>query len=237
MDLSEIPTEELVHEVQRRLECLSKPEKRLILIGPPGSGKGTQSPMIKNENCLCHLATGDMLRAAVAAKTPLGLEAKKAMEAGALVSDEIVVGLIEENIKRAECRTGFVLDGFPRTVVQAEKLEDMLKKKGQTIDKVLNFAVPDQLLVDRITGRWVHPASGRSYHEKFAPPKVAGVDDVTGEPLVKRKDDNAETLKSRLSAFHAQTSPVIAFYKDKVVTIKADKPQEDVATQIRKALG
>ncbi|KAI7840281.1 hypothetical protein COHA_006063 [Chlorella ohadii] len=237
MDLSEIPTEELVHEVQRRLECLSKPEKRLILIGPPGSGKGTQSPMIKNDNCLCHLATGDMLRAAVAAKTPLGLEAKKAMEAGALVSDEIVVGLIEENIKRAECRTGFVLDGFPRTVVQAEKLEGMLKKKGQTIDKVLNFAVPDQLLVDRITGRWVHPASGRSYHEKFAPPKVAGVDDVTGEPLVKRKDDNAETLKSRLSAFHAQTAPVIAFYKDKVVTIKADKPQEDVASQIRKALG
>ncbi|PSC68355.1 adenylate kinase [Micractinium conductrix] len=236
MDLSEIPTENLVKEVQRRLECLNKPEKRLILIGPPGSGKGTQSPMIKNDNCLCHLATGDMLRAAVAAKTPLGMEAKKAMEAGALVSDEIVVGLIEENVKRPECRTGFVLDGFPRTVVQAQKLEEMLNKKGESIDKVLNFAVPDQLLVDRIVGRWVHPASGRSYHEKFAPPKVAGVDDVTGEPLVKRKDDNAETLKSRLSAFHAQTAPVIAYYKDKVVTIKADKPQAEVAAQVRKAL-
>ncbi|KAL4458463.1 hypothetical protein ABPG75_013328 [Micractinium tetrahymenae] len=236
MDLSEIPTEALVHEVQRRLACLSKPEKRLILIGPPGSGKGTQSPAIKNDNCLCHLATGDMLRAAVAAKTPLGLEAKKAMEAGALVSDEIVVGLIEENIKRPECRTGFVLDGFPRTVVQAQKLEQMLQKKGQTIDRVLNFAVPDQLLVERITGRWVHPASGRSYHEKFAPPKVAGVDDVTGEPLVKRKDDNAETLKSRLSAFHAQTAPVIAYYKNKVVNIKADRPQEDVAEQVKKAV-
>ena len=177
--------------------------------GPPGSGKGTQSPALKNEHCLCHLATGDMLRAAVALKTPLGLEAKKAMEAGALVSDEIVVGLIEENMKRPECRTGFVLDGFPRTVVQvrafggrrgagggsqdvimppsapavplhrgtaathpaapplplqAQKLDGMLSKKGQTIDKVLNFAVPDQLLVERITGRWVHPASGRSYH-------------------------------------------------------------------------
>eukprot|EP00887_Chlorella_sp_A99_P006429 scaffold3.g6429.t1 len=236
VDLSEIPTEDLVHEVQRRLECLNKPEKRLILIGPPGCGKGTQSPMIKNENCLCHLATGDLLRAAVAARTPLGLEAKKAMEAGALVSDDIVVGLIEDNIGRPECRTGFVLDGFPRTVVQAQKLDQMLTKKGQSIHKVLNFVVPDSLLVDRITGRWVHPASGRSYHEKFAPPKVAGVDDVTGEPLVKRKDDNADTLKSRLAAFHAQTAPVISHYKSRVVNVKADKPQGEVASQIRKAL-
>ena len=192
--------------------------------------------MIKNENCLCHLATGDMLRAAVAAKTPLGLEAKKAMDAGALVSDDIVVGLIGEAIKKPECRTGFVLDGFPRTVTQAEKLDEMLKARGQTIDRVLNFAVPDSLLVERVTGRWVHPASGRSYHEKFAPPKVAGVDDITGEPLIKRKDDNAETLKSRLAAFHAQTAPVINYYNNKVVNIKADKPQEQVAEQIHKAL-
>lgn len=235
-DLSELPTEALIKEVERRLQCLNKPEKRLILIGPPGSGKGTQSPMIKNEHCLCHLATGDMLRAAVGAKTPLGIEAKKAMEAGALVSDEIVVGLIEENIRRPECRTGFVLDGFPRTVVQAQKLDEMLSKKGQTVDKVLNFVVPDSLLVERITGRWVHPASGRSYHEKFAPPKVAGQDDITGEPLVRRKDDNADTLKSRLAAFHAQTAPVIQFYKDRVVNVRADKSQEHVAAQIHKAL-
>lgn len=192
--------------------------------------------MIKNENCLCHLATGDMLRAAVAAKTPLGLEAKKAMDAGALVSDEIVVGLIEEAIKKPECRTGFVLDGFPRTVTQAQKLDEMLAKRGQSIDKVLNFAVPDSLLVERVTGRWVHSASGRSYHEKFAPPKIPGVDDITGEPLVKRKDDNAETLKSRLAAFHAQTAPVINHYKEKIVNIKADKSQENVADQIHKAL-
>lgn len=192
--------------------------------------------MIKNENCLCHLATGDMLRAAVAAKTPLGLEAKKAMDAGALVSDDIVVGLIEEAIKRPECRTGFVLDGFPRTVTQAQKLDEMLTKRGQAIDRVLDFVVPDSLLVERVTGRWVHPASGRSYHEKFAPPKVAGVDDITGEPLIKRKDDNAETLKSRLAAFHAQTAPVIKYYNEKVVAIKADKPQEQVADQIHKAL-
>ena len=234
--LSEIPTEVILKEMERRLDCLNKPEKRLILIGPPGSGKGTQSPMIKNDNCLCHLATGDMLRAAVAAKTPLGLEAKKAMDAGALVSDDIVVGLIAEATKKPECRTGFVLDGFPRTVTQAEKLNEMMAKRGQSIDKVLNFSVPDSTLVERITGRWVHPASGRSYHEKFSPPKVPGVDDITGEPLIRRKDDNAETLKRRLAEFHAQTAPVVKFYGDRVVDIKADKPQENVAQQVKKAL-
>lgn len=235
-DLSEIPTDALIKEMQRRLECLNKPEKRLVLIGPPGSGKGTQSPMIKNSYCLCHLATGDMLRAAVANKTPLGLEAKKAMDAGALVSDDIVVGLIAEATKKPECRTGFVLDGFPRNVTQAEKLNEMLAKRGQSIDKVLSFTVPDAVLVERVTGRLVHPASGRSYHEKFSPPKVAGVDDLTGEPLVKRKDDNAETLKRRLAEFHAQTAPVVSFYGEKVVHIKADKPQETVAEQVRSAL-
>jgi adenylate kinase len=234
-EIAEIPTEDLIKEVQRRLDCLTKSEKRLVLIGPPGSGKGTQSPMIKNDNCLCHLATGDMLRAAVAAKSPLGLEAKKAMDAGALVSDDIVVGLIEEAITRPECRTGFVLDGFPRTVPQAKKLDDMLGKRGTGIDKVINFEVPDSLLVERVVGRWVHPPSGRSYHERFAPPRTPGVDDITGEPLIKRKDDNAETLKSRLAAFHAQTAPVINYFKAKVVHIQGDKAPEEVAKQVRAA--
>ena len=204
--------------------------------GPPGCGKGTQSPRIKREHCLCHLATGDMLRAAVAAKSPLGLEAKKAMDAGALVSDDLVVGLIGEAISKPECRVGFVLDGFPRTAAQAKKLDEMLAARNVSIDAVLNFKVPDATLVERVVGRLVHPGSGRSYHERFAPPKVAGVDDLTGEPLVKRADDNADTLKARLAAFHAQTAPVIDHYKSKVVNVKADRPQADVAEQIRRAL-
>jgi len=234
--LAEVPTDELMRELAHRLECTKKPEKRLILIGPPGCGKGTQSPRIKYEHCLCHLATGDMLRAAVAAKTPLGLEAKKAMESGGLVSDDIVIGLIEEATKTSECSRGFILDGFPRTVVQAKKLDEMLAKRGQTIDRVLDFQVPDSVLVERVVGRLVHPASGRSYHEKFAPPKVAGKDDVTGEPLIRRKDDNADTLKARLDAFHKQTSPVIEYYAKKVVALNANKPQPEVASQIDKAL-
>lgn len=149
-----------------------------------------------------------MLREAVAAKTPLGLQAKAAMEAGQLVSDDLVVGIISDAVKRPDCRNGFILDGFPRTVIQAEKLDSMLAARGTQIDKVLNFNVPDSVLVERVTGRWVHPASGRSYHTSFAPPRVPGLDDVTGEPLVQRKDDNAETLKSRLAAFHQQTAPV-----------------------------
>lgn len=236
VELAEVSTEDLMKELQHRLDCTKKPEKRLILIGPPGCGKGTQSPIIKYDHCLCHLATGDMLRAAVAARTPMGLEAKKAMESGGLVSDEIVVGLIEESTQKPECAKGFILDGFPRTVVQAQKLDEMLAKRGQTIDKVLDFQVPDSLLVERVTGRWIHAASGRSYHVKFAPPKVAGVDDVTGEPLMQRKDDNAETLKSRLEAFHTQTTPVINYYADKVVRLKADEAQAKVSEQIRTAL-
>ena len=179
-----------------------------------------------------------MLRAAVAAKTPNGVRAKKAMESGALVSDDIVVGIIEEAIKKTECRNGFILDGFPRTVPQAKMLDDMLAKKGAAVDKVLDFQVPDEVLVERIEGRWIHAASGRSYHTKFAPPKVPGKDDITGEPLSKRKDDNAATLKSRLEAFHAQTQPVIDYYQTagRVQAIAADKPSEQVAAKITSAL-
>ncbi|KAG1358603.1 adenylate kinase 4 [Cocos nucifera] len=183
VDLEDIPSVDLMTELLGRMKCATKPDKRLILIGPPGSGKGTQSPIIKDEYCLCHLATGDMLRAAVAAKNPLGLKAKEAMDKGELVSDDLVVGIIDEAMKKPSCQKGFILDGFPRTVVQAQKLDEMLAKQGTKIDKVLNFAIDDAILEERITGRWIHPTSGRTYHSKFAPPKVRGTDDVTFECL------------------------------------------------------
>ncbi|KAJ8536579.1 hypothetical protein K7X08_034980 [Anisodus acutangulus] len=238
VNLEDVPAESLMSELLRRMRCSSKPDKRVIFIGPPGSGKGTQSPIIKDEYCLCHLATGDMLRASVAAKTPLGIKAKEAMDKGELVSDDLVVGIIDEALKKPSCQKGFILDGFPRTVVQAEKLDVMLQNRGTKVDKVLNFAIDDPILEERITGRWIHPASGRSYHTKFAPPKVPGIDDVTGEPLIQRKDDTAAVLKSRLEAFHRQTEPVIDYYakKGNVVNLPAEKPPQTVTTEVKKAL-
>ncbi|XP_076940405.1 adenylate kinase 4-like [Bidens hawaiensis] len=236
--LEDVPSLDMMTELLRRFKCSSKPDKRLILIGPPGSGKGTQSPIIKDEYCLCHLATGDMLRAAVAAKTPLGIKAKETMEKGELVSDDLVVGIIDEAMKKPSCQKGFILDGFPRTVAQAEKLDEMLAKQGTKIDKVLDFAIDDSILEERIAGRWIHASSGRTYHTKFAPPKVPGVDDVTGEPLMQRKDDTAAVLKSRLEAFHRQTEPVTEYYSKKGVVAKlpAEKPPKEVTVEVQKVL-
>ncbi|AED95934.1 adenylate kinase [Arabidopsis thaliana] len=238
VDMEDIQTVDLMSELLRRMKCASKPDKRLVFIGPPGSGKGTQSPVIKDEFCLCHLSTGDMLRAAVAAKTPLGVKAKEAMDKGELVSDDLVVGIMDEAMNRPKCQKGFILDGFPRTVTQAEKLDEMLNRRGAQIDKVLNFAIDDSVLEERITGRWIHPSSGRSYHTKFAPPKVPGVDDLTGEPLIQRKDDNADVLRSRLDAFHKQTQPVIDYYakKENLVNIPAEKAPEEVTKVVKKVV-
>lgn len=206
----------------------------MILVGPPGSGKGTQAPIIKDRFCLCHLATGDMLRAAVAAGTEMGKAADKVMKSGGLVSDEIVVGIIKDAIDQPECKNGFILDGFPRTVVQAQKLDAMLSDKGQTIDNVIEMKIDDELLVSRITGRLIHAESGRSYHKTFRPPKVPMCDDETGEPLMQRADDNEETLRKRLGAFHKQTQPVVDYYAQKGIYAKIDAAEK--ADTVKKAI-
>ncbi|KAF2199451.1 putative adenylate kinase [Delitschia confertaspora ATCC 74209] len=200
---------------------------RMILMGPPGAGKGTQAPKIKDKYCVCHLATGDMLRAQVAKKTALGREAKKIMDAGGLVSDEIMVNMIKSELEtNAECKNGFILDGFPRTVTQAEKLDDMLTASRKPLEHAVELQIDDALLVSRITGRLVHPASGRSYHKIFNPPKEAMKDDFTGEPLIQRSDDNAETLKKRLATYHQQTAPVVSYYQKTGIWKPIDASQE-----------
>ncbi|EMD34355.1 hypothetical protein CERSUDRAFT_117234 [Gelatoporia subvermispora B] len=199
---------------------------RTILIGPPGAGKGTQAPRIRDEFCVCHLATGDMLREQVTKKTPLGVEAKKIMDAGGLVSDDIMVGIIKDQLENNKaCKNGFVLDGFPRTVPQAEKLDSMLTARKEKLDSAVELVIPDQLLIARITGRLIHPASGRTYHREFNPPKKPLVDDVTGEPLVQRSDDNVEALRKRLTVYHTQTGPVVEYYKKKGIWHPIDAAQ------------
>ncbi|XP_043263852.1 adenylate kinase [Colletes gigas] len=183
-----------------------------VLLGPPGSGKGTQAPLFKQRYCVCHLSTGDMLRTEITSGSAMGAELKKIMDEGKLVSDDIVVKMIDQNLNKPECKQGFLLDGFPRSVSQAQKLDDMLKKRKTKLDAVIEFGIDDNLLIKRITGRLIHPPSGRSYHEEFAPPKVPMKDDVTGEPLVKRSDDTADALKKRLTTYQTQTQPLVDYY-------------------------
>lgn len=201
---------------------------RMILIGPPGAGKGTQAPKImeKYNNCICHLATGDMLRDQVKQQTELGRMAKKIMDQGGLVSDEIMVGMIKDQLENnSACKNGFILDGFPRTTPQAEKLDAMLTSKSQKLDHAIELKVNDNLLISRITGRLIHPASGRSYHKEFSPPKKPMTDDITGEPLIQRSDDNAETLKKRLGTYHAQTAAVSDYYRKQGIWAPVDASQ------------
>ena len=202
---------------------------RIILLGPPGAGKGTQA----------QISTGDMLRSAIKAGTELGLKAKAVMDQGKLVSDEIILGLVKERISEADCQNGFLFDGFPRTIPQAQALVDA----NIAIDAVVELQVPDEKIVKRMSGRRVHLASGRTYHIVYNPPKVEGKDDVTGEDLVIREDDKEETVRSRLKVYHEQTEPLVKFYSDlaqkgetKYLKVDADRPVDVIADEICKAL-
>ena len=181
---------------------------KLILLGAPGAGKGTQANYIKEKFNIPQISTGDMLRAAVKAGTPLGVAAKKIMDAGGLVSDDIIINLVKERIREADCANGFLFDGFPRTIPQAEAM----KQAGVNIDYVVEIEVADSEIIQRMSGRRVHPSSGRTYHVTFNPPKVAGKDDITGEDLVQRPDDAEATVKKRLEVYHDQTKPLVDYY-------------------------
>ncbi|GGX35605.1 adenylate kinase [Pigmentiphaga litoralis] len=181
---------------------------RLILLGAPGAGKGTQAAFLKERFGIPQISTGDMLRAAVKAGTPLGIEAKKVMDAGGLVSDDIIIGLVKDRLLEADCAKGYLFDGFPRTIPQA----DAMKQAGVAIDYVVEVDVPENEIIERMSGRRVHLSSGRTYHTRFNPPKVENVDDVTGEPLVQRDDDKEDTVRKRLAVYRDQTRPLIDYY-------------------------
>lgn len=216
---------------------------RIILLGPPGAGKGTQAAYLCEAYGVPQISTGDMLRAAVKAGTPLGLEAKKVMDAGGLVSDDIIIGLVKERIAQPDCANGFLFDGFPRTIAQA----DALKDESIKIDCVIEIKVDDEEIVSRMSGRRVHPASGRVYHVEHNPPKVDGRDDETGEALVQRDDDKEETVRKRLQVYHEQTRPLVDYYSSWAASGDPDAPKyvsvdgtgsvDDVQSRIREAVG
>ncbi len=216
---------------------------RLILLGAPGAGKGTQANFICQRLGIPQISTGDMLRAAVKAGTPLGVTAKKVMDAGGLVSDDLIIGLVKERLAQPDCANGFLFDGFPRTLPQA----DAMKTAGVRIDLVLEIDVPDDAIIERMSGRRAHLPSGRTYHLKFNPPKVDGKDDVTGEPLIQRDDDKEETVKKRLQVYQSQTRPLVAYYANWFATGDALAPRcarisgtgsvEEITARVTGALG
>ncbi|MGO2167169.1 MAG: adenylate kinase [Pseudoalteromonas sp.] len=213
---------------------------RIILLGAPGAGKGTQAQFLMDKYSIPQISTGDMLRAAIKEGTPLGLEAKKVMDAGQLISDDIIIGLVKERIAKPDCDKGFLLDGFPRTIPQA----DAMKENGVVVDHVIEFDVADEVIVERMSGRRVHPGSGRVYHIVYNPPKVDGKDDITGEDLIIRDDDTEETVRKRLGIYHDQTKPLVDYYQaeEKAGNTqyhKLDGKQavEEISQQLGKLLG
>ena len=210
----------------------------IILLGPPGSGKGTQAQNITSEYGYIKLSTGDMLRAASSSGSKIGLELKAVIDGGNLVSDEIVVGIVEERIFQNDCAVGYMLDGFPRNKEQAKKLDAMLVGQNQKIDIVLRFLLKDEVVVRRIAGRRFHVESGRSYHVEFNPPEITGKDDLTGEPLIQRADDNEEVVQSRLNIYHEQTEPLVKYYEKKGVLVSIDGlgTPDEIFAKIKTAL-
>lgn len=216
---------------------------RIILLGSPGAGKGTQSKLLSSHFHIPQIATGDMLRSAIQAGTPLGRQVQEIMDSGRLVPDELIIQLVKDRIHQSDCAKGYLLDGFPRTVAQA----DALQNDGIVIDYVVEIAVDEVEIIKRLSGRWVHPASGRVYHTLYNPPTKPGIDDTTGEPLTQRPDDQEETVRQRLSVYHRQTEPLITYYKNysseksktqapRYVRVDGDKPVEEVQQQILAAL-
>ena len=198
----------------------------LMVFGAPGAGKGTQAKFLIEKYNIPQISTGDMLRAAIVDKTAMGMEAKKFMDAGELVPDSTIIGIIKDRLDKDDCQNGFILDGFPRTLAQAEALEDLMSKSGKKLDFVLSFDVPDELIIQRIAGRRVCPKCGASYHVVFNPSKKEGICDACGDNLIIRKDDNADTVKNRLQNYHNQTAPLIDFYKNMGVFAQIDGSQE-----------
>ncbi|KEG03390.1 adenylate kinase, putative [Plasmodium vinckei vinckei] len=232
--LDKLSTLDLLNELKRRYACLSKPDGRYVFIGAPGSGKGTQSLNLKNSHCYCHLSTGDLLREAAEKKNELGNKIRSIINEGKLVDNELVLSLVDDKLKSPQCKKGFILDGYPRNVQQAEDLNKLLDKNKLKLNGVFYFNVPDEVLVERICGRLIHKPSGRIYHKTLNPPKTPFRDDITNEPLTQRDDDNEAVLKKRLGVFKNETTPLINYYKNKnlLINLDATKPAADIEKNI-----